>query len=94
MVIWQKNNSYPVKPDCCVEFDIYMRVMVSMIILTGFFVFSNHLNSIVFLDNETGYIVGENGTILKNTNGGGPFGIDEYCVSNIIIYNVSQPHQQ
>jgi photosystem II stability/assembly factor-like uncharacterized protein len=41
------------------------------------FVFSNHLNSIVFPDNETGYIVGENGTILKTTNGGGPFGIDE-----------------
>ncbi|MDP2194219.1 MAG: T9SS type A sorting domain-containing protein, partial [Alphaproteobacteria bacterium] len=30
-----------------------------------------NLNSVFFTDANTGYIVGENGTILKTTNGGG-----------------------
>jgi len=31
---------------------------------------TNHLNSVFFTDENTGYAVGENGTILKTTNGG------------------------
>ena len=29
------------------------------------------LNSIYFTDDNTGYVIGENGIILKTTNGGG-----------------------
>ncbi len=32
---------------------------------------SRRLNSVFFVDGNTGWAVGENGTILKTTNGGG-----------------------
>lgn len=38
------------------------------------------LNSVAFLDNNTGYALGNNGTILKTTNGGGPIGIKQLGV--------------
>ena len=38
----------------------------------------NPLNSVYFPDANTGYVVGDHGTILKTTNGGGPaVGINE-----------------
>jgi hypothetical protein len=38
---------------------------------------SSHLSSVHFTDANTGYAVGDNGTILKTTNGGFPLGVNE-----------------
>ena len=35
-----------------------------------------HLNDIVFSENQTGFVVGDNGTMLKTTNRGQSSGIN------------------
>lgn len=39
--------------------------------------YSSSLNSVYFTNEETGYVVGCDGTIIKTTNGGGTVGINE-----------------
>ena len=53
------------------------------------------LNSVIFVNNSTGYIVGESGTILKTTNGGATFveeeEIDEIPTTYYLSDNFPNP---
>jgi hypothetical protein len=50
------------------------------------------LTSVHFTDNNTGWVVGDNGTILKTTNGGVTF-IEEEEIDEILTdYKLSQNH--
>ena len=48
-----------------------------------------YLNSVKFINSNTGIAVGEEGTIIKTTNGGADWELDELAIDNIYALHLS-----